>query len=192
MPPEELGVPVPSSGLVISQLPAPHRVAPVDGDLPIYRASPGDLRALVGMRRSEHPISFAVRAAVALTDGVPPVPIPEDGAALAAWAREQAHGVDTTDVRPGDLLAFDRAVDDAPVSLWAVVLSRDERGVIEMLYLAGGAVRRGFVDPSLPHIGRDAADGRIRNTFIRHGKGLPPPGTRYLAGELLAGAWRLR
>ncbi len=29
-------------------------------------------------------------------------------------------------------------------------------------------------------------DGRVHNTYVRHGKDYPPKGTRYLAGELLA------
>ena len=191
MPPEELTIPVPAGGLVVSQLPAPHGAAAVTEDLPLYRTTAGDLRALTGTRRAEDPLAFAVRAAAALANGAPPSPVPADGEALRAWMREHARGVDATAATTGDLLAFDRAVDGAPVSLWAVVLGRDDRGVVEMLYLAAGVVRRGFVDPGMPHVARDA-DRRVRNTFLRHGKDQPPRGTRYLAGELLAGAWRFR
>jgi hypothetical protein len=77
--------------------------------------------------------------------------------------------------------------------VWAVVLGRGTgaASVTEILYVAGGVVRRGFVDAGSPRIARDKA-GVVHNTFLRHAKDWPPKGTRYLTGELLAGMYRLR
>ena len=75
--------------------------------------------------------------------------------------------------------------------LVAVVIGRDARGVAEMLYVGGGVIRRGFVDPARPSMRRDAA-ARVVNTFMRHGTRWPPKGTHYLAGELVSHVIRAR
>ena len=80
---------------------------------------------------------------------------------------------------------FDRAVGDGRADLVGVAIARDARGVVEFVWLGGGVVRRGFVDPARPRTRRDAARAVV-NTFLRAGKRWPPKGTRYLAGELLA------
>ena len=182
LPVEELPAPIDPA-----TLPAPHqepeRLVP-------HVATPGDLRAMTGARTRHDPLAFAVLAASALTERPGPDGIPTDGEYLLAWAREHATAVPPADAAPGDLLVFDRAAGDAPASLWAVVLARDDRGVVEMLYVADGVVRRGFVDPAQPRVGR-GPDRAIHNTFLRHGRAWPPAGTRYLAGELLAHAFRL-
>jgi hypothetical protein len=179
-----------AGAVVISRLPEPHREA---------RAKPGevrisfdglddadDLRALVGRRDGRTDVAFAIACAQILGEGT--LSPPEDGPALVELARARHALVAPTEARPapGDLLIFDRAVDDAPASRVAVVLTRDDvRGVVEMLYLARGVIRRGFVDVARPRTRRDA-DGRIVNTFLRHSSDQPPKGTRFLAGELLA------
>ena len=85
---------------------------------------------------------------------------------------------------PGDILVFDRALGDGGADLVALVIARNTRGVLEFLYTGGGVIRRGFLDPARPSMRRDL-DGAVVNTFLRHGKRWPPPGTRYLAGELV-------
>ncbi|MCX5744231.1 MAG: hypothetical protein NT062_17210 [Proteobacteria bacterium] len=147
-------------------LPAPHRVT-----LPaIALHAVDDLRALVGRRD----------------------PRPSRSAALA-WARElrivdRQFDLATAPVRwraadgephraaitAGDLLVF--AVDE----LVAIAVSPTE-----FIYVAGGVVRRGLIDPLRPTSHRND-DGTIANTYLRHGSKWPPKGTRYLSGELLA------
>jgi len=86
---------------------------------------------------------------------------------------------------PGDILRLYRATTNSESDLIALVVGRDSRGVIEMMYAGGGVIRRGFVDPSRPSTRRDLS-GVVINTFLRHGKQWPPKGTRYLSGELLS------
>ncbi len=179
---------------VISPLPAPHLQPSVKaGTAAIDVAAAQDvaaLRALVGQRDGRDGLAFAIAAASALR-GVPDQAGADlgqlaDGPALVALAvRRGAADERTAAPAPGDLLVFDRALADAAASLIAVALTTDERGVTEMLYLARGVVRRGFVDVAHAAARRDA-DGRTRNTYVRHGKDYPPRGTHYLAGELLA------
>ncbi len=117
----------------------------------------------------------------------------EDGPALRALAERRgalgaaAPGSPLPSLRLGDLLVFDRVVATDPASLVAIVVSVDERGVVEFVYLARGVVRRGFVFPPEPGSRRDPT-GRILNTFVRHNDGGDPRGTAHLAGELVAGA----
>ncbi|MCA9678357.1 MAG: hypothetical protein KC464_25240, partial [Myxococcales bacterium] len=118
-----------------------------------------------------------------VTDGPALVEVARGRGALAA-PTDPDRAVRVPDA--GDLLVFDRAQGGKPASLIAVVLGVDERGVIEMMYLAGGVIRRGFVSPAHPGRKRDDA-GRILNTSMRHGNDQPPRGTHYLSGELLAG-----
>jgi hypothetical protein len=183
LPPEELPAPIDPAALPAPHL-EPERLVP-------HAATPGDLRAMTGARTRHDPHAFAVLAATALTARPGPDGIPTDGEYLLAWARDHATAIAPAETAPGDLLVFDRTAGDAPASLWAIALARDDRGVVEMLYVADGVVRRGFVDPAHPRLGR-GADGAIHNTFLRHGRFWPPPGTRYLAGELVAHAFRLR
>lgn len=185
MPPEEL-----TNGVVISRLPARHVIEAGPATIPV-RADAAALRALTGTRVTDDPLAFAIAAAAATGAKTMPDPVPSKGEALASWAEGHAEKVDAGDARLGDLLVFDRAVGGEPASLWAVAIDRDARGVVEMIYVGGGVIRRGFVDPALPHVARDAKK-RVHNTFLRHTKDWPPKGTRYLAGELLADAYRLR
>ena len=90
-------------------------------------------------------------------------------------------------IAPGDLIVFDRAVGGARASLIAVALGRDARGVVEVLYLGAGVVRRGWFDVTRPALRRDRA-GKVVNTPLRHNRDQPPRGTHFLAGELYAGA----
>jgi hypothetical protein len=191
---------VPPSGVVISRLPdarAPSIAAPS-----IIPRTADALRALVGVRRGDDPLAFALAAASSITErpapaiAIAPGPVTapdraSPGETLVGWLDARAAGIDPTIVRAGDLLVFDRAVGDRPASLVAVALSRDDRGVIEMIYLAAGVVRRGFVDPARPSIARDRTTRRTHNTYLRHGRDWPPAGTRFLAGQLLRSAYRL-
>jgi len=86
---------------------------------------------------------------------------------------------------PGNLLVFARTESDDADDLVAIAVATDARGVTEFVYLAGGIVRRGFLDVARPSMRRDA-DGAVVNTYLRAGKRWPPKGTHYLAGELLA------
>jgi hypothetical protein len=175
-----------ASGVVLSRLPSPHRT---DGPTPaMIPPTVADLRALTGTRVTDEPLAFALDAASALTRHQV-TPMPADGEAFAIWAA--THATVVTETRPGDLVIFDRAIANQPASLVAVALGRDDRGVIEILYVAAGVVRRGFVDPAHPKVARDN-QRRTRNTFLRHGKDWPPRGTRYLTGELLAAIYRLQ
>ena len=181
-----------AGGIVISRLPEPHRQDRArDGEARLELSGlegVDDVRMLVGSRDGRGDVAFALAVAAQLVPDVGAVAgASEDGPALVERARRQG-ALGEPDDRPietGDLLVFDRAVDGEPASLVAVALGRDERGVIEMLYLARGVVRRGFVDPARPKVRRDD-EGRVVNTYLRHGKDWPPKGTRYLSGELLA------
>ena len=184
-----------ASGIVWSRLPAPHLAprskTPVATPTTIEAA-----RVLIGARDPRSSFAFALAVAGGLTD-THALPDVADGPALVAWATPRggliAIAPPTTEppaLAAGDLLVFDRAVGGAPASLIAVVVTRDPRGVIEMLYLAGGVIRRGFVDPSRPKTSRDR-DRRVVNSFLRHGADQPPAGTRYRAGELLVAGIRL-
>ncbi|MEZ4368225.1 MAG: hypothetical protein R2939_18395 [Kofleriaceae bacterium] len=183
-----------AAGVVWSRLPAPHR-APAGAALASLEGVTGvdDLRQRTGQRDPAPPIAWAWRAAHALgatTDASGP----GTGADLLAQARAADTLAAKADVgttaRPGDLLVFDRAVAGAPASLIAVVLGVSDDGVVEMMYLGGGVVRRGVVDPTRASTRRDDA-GRSINTYLRHNRDWPPRGTRFLAGELLAHHVRL-
>ena len=158
---------------------------------------PADLRALVGTRdkRDSFAIAMGWLAELGTTLVEPGSAIdmatalankPADGPALVAWAsaRDKLLGPTETPVA-GDVLVFDRATANVEADLIAIVVGRDARGVLEMIYSSGGVIRRGFVDPSRPSTRRDLT-GAVINTFLRHGKQWPAKGTRYLAGELLA------
>jgi hypothetical protein len=190
------------SGIVISRLPAPHRVAAAEAPAPRTVA---DAFALVGHRDSRESLAFALAVAASLGGNAPTfVPGPaaspsavNDGPALVAWARDRnlfaevdARVVPAARLAPGDLLVFDRAAANAPASLIGVVLATDARGVTAFIYAARGVVRIGHVDPARPHTPRDR-EGRTVNSYIRHTADYPPTGTRYLSAELLAGSIRL-
>jgi|GEM_PF-6599215 len=172
----------PRTGLVFSLLPAPHRVS--SAPLPAI-ATLAEARALVGRRDQRDPLTTALDLSAQLTHSAPlPARTPAE---LVAFAQQQSRWISIPAIRPGDLLVFDRAVSAAPASLVAVALGRDARGVVEILYLGAGVVRRGFVDPSRPRTARDR-ERRVVNTYLRHNADRPPAGTRFLAGELFAGA----
>lgn len=162
-------------------LPSPHKPEAAPPARPRPR-TPIDLHDLVGRREPREPTVVALEWARELglhADAVTP-------AELIAWAERthRLHGAGELPA-PGDLLVFDRTRGADAADLVAVVIARDARNVIEMVYVAGGVVRRGFVDASRPALRRDR-DGAIVNTYLRHGKQSPPAGTHYLAGELLA------
>ena len=162
-------------------LPAPQRLAP-GAPLPALRV-PADLRTLVGRRIKRD--AFAETLAWARELGSH-IDVP-NGRGLVTWAAATDHFASET--RPGDLLVFDRT-EGAEADLVAIAVARDARGVTEFVYLAGGVVRRGFLDPVRRSLRRDSA-GAVVNTFMRAGNRWPPSGTHYLAGELLAHVVRL-
>ena len=156
------------------------------------------LRELVGARDDEAShVQFALatlgHVGARLDDQVRDV---QSGAELVALAEQRsaimplASESIASPPRLGDLLVFDEVVDKEPASLIAVVVSIDERGAIEMIYLGRGVVRRGWVTPQRPDDTRDD-QGRVLNTFVRHSDGRDPRGTRYLAGQLVRAIIRL-
>jgi hypothetical protein len=112
------------------------------------------------------------------------------GDALVELARERGAFAGDGDALLGDLIVFDRVMARRPASLVGVVVSSDNQGTIEFVYLTRGVVRRGFVNPRRRGEKRDQT-GRVLNTFVRHSDGDNPAGTHYLAGELFAGVVRL-
>jgi hypothetical protein len=194
-------------GLVWSRLPAPHR-APRSKEPAPTPTAVAQARALIGVRDPRTSLAFALAVSAGLSSGLtaglahprshPAVPAVADGPALVAWAR--AHDVlapitpgaaAPPAILPGDLLVFDRAAGGRPASLIAVDLARDPRGVIDILYLAGGVIRLGHLDPTRPRTARDR-ERKVVNTYLRHGADQPPKGTRFLAGELVSARIRLR
>jgi hypothetical protein len=160
-------------------LPTPHRLPP-SAVVPALR-TPAELRALVGRREPRDPIAAALAWARELGTPIEA----RTGEDVIAWATERSWLAEPTGAAaPGDLLVFDHVTSDAEADLIAVVISRDPRGVTEFLYVGGGVIRRGFVDPTRRRMRRDA-DERTVNTFLRHGKRWPAKGSHYLAGELL-------
>lgn len=150
----------------------------------------GALRARVGERHEQTPLAFALAVAADLGPGLSPeVRSVETGAALWSLAEKRGAVGDATPLT-GDLVVFDAVDDDEPASLVAVVIATDPRAAVELLYLARGIVRRGWVTPSRPDEQRDQR-GRILNTFVRAGRPADPLDTRYLAGQLYRGYLRL-
>jgi hypothetical protein len=172
----------------------PSEAIPGDGD-----QLAGRLRDLVG-RRDDTSSHLQVALAALRELGVeldPPLANVDDGPALVALAESRGAlrriepAAPGESYRLGDLLVFDRVVGSDPASLVAVVVSVDDRGAIEFVYLARGVIRRGYVTPAAPSLRRDEA-GRILNTFVRHSDGNDPSGTRHLAGDLLVASISLR
>lgn len=167
-----------------SELAAPHKL-PKGTPVPAV-ASINDLRALIGVRDPRVPETAVLAVARILEPGTAP---PDQLGALAdlvSWANQSGRlHAPSTQALPGDLIVFDRTEGDTEADRIAIVLSRDDRGVAEYMYLANGIWRRGFMDATRPHLRRDDL-GKIVNTFHRHGRRYPPKGTRYLAGELAA------
>ena len=167
-------------------LPGPHRLGaevPVPGP-----RVPAALRELVGRRDPRDPILAAIAWAGGLDRNVEG----RTGPDVLAWATETNRLAAPTEVAaPGDLLVFDHVNSEREADLVAVVIARDARGVTEFVYLGGGVIRRGFVDPARPSVKRDA-DRAIVNTFLRHGRRWPAKGAHYLAGELVAHLIRTR
>lgn len=174
--------PAVAGGIVLSRLPERHR-EPARPAPPIE--SIDDARRLVGLRDPRPPLAAALAWSRQLTGR--PAPDVTDGAGLVAWAQASDAWRAVPAIAPGDLIVFDRAVGGARASLVAVALGRDARGVVEVLYLGAGVIRRGFFDVTRPALRRDR-DGRIVNTALRHNGDQPPRGTHFLAGELFAGA----
>ncbi len=162
----------------LDRLPAMHKAQPA----PPRVKTPVDLHDLVGRREKAEPFAVTLAWAHELGLRSPATTAAE----LIAWAEQthRLHGAGELP-EPGDLLVFDRTHSDDASDLIAIVIACDARNVIEMIYLAGGVVRRGFVDAARPTLRRDR-EGATVNTYLRHGKRSPPSGTHYLAGELLA------
>lgn len=197
-PPADGGTSTPRTpgSVVISRLPGPHRAtsAPAFGSLAGVTSAP-TLLGVVGTRDEAPPLAWALAASAALGGSFDALDR-SSGAALLAAATGAGRATPASrelaaHVALGDLLVFDRAVAGAPASLVAVVLGVDARGVITMMYLGGGIVRRGLLCPADPTHRRDAR-GAALNTYLRHNKDWPPDGTKFLAGELVAASIRAR
>jgi hypothetical protein len=197
-----------ANGVVLSRLPANHRFDDNEPHATLHE--PSDLRALVGRRdvrdsvgaalawsaelgapidldlaRPDAPAraSYRVRAAATIAASI------ANTGKLVAWST--THDRTTDDAAPGSLLVFARTESDDAPDLVALAIGRDDRGVTEFVFCAGGAIRRGFYDTRHADKRRDAA-GRVLNTFLRTGNRWPPKGTHYLAGELLVHVIRAR
>lgn len=140
------------------------------------------LRGLVGHRDADSSdLEFAFQAAAAVGAELDPeVARLDRGAQLVALARRRAAIGTPRSALVGDLVVFMRG------RLVGVVASRRRDGTIEFVYLAGGVVRRGWVNPDSPGVKR-SDDGRVLNTFVRHENG----GSSRLAGQLLAAVIKL-
>ncbi len=186
----------PPGTVVISRLPGPHRAttSPAFGSLTQVSGVPS-LLAIVGTRDEAPPLAWALAASTSLGGKFDEFDRTSGAAMLASAERASRVTRVSADlaahVAPGDLLVFDRAVAGAPASLVAVATSVDARGVITMMYLGGGIVRRGLLCPATPSKRRDAG-GAALNTYLRHNKDWPPEGTKFLAGELVAASIRAR
>jgi hypothetical protein len=197
-----------ASGVAFSQLPANHRLESDEPHATLHE--PSDLRELVGRRDLRDSVTAALAWSAEL--GAPidldldPVIAPAKASSrtraaaiitasiantgkLVAWSA--AHDRATSDIAPGSLLVFARTESDDSPDLVAVAIGRDDRGVIELIFCAGGAIRRGFMDTRHADKRRDAK-GDVLNTFLRTGNRWPPKGTHYLSGELLAHVIRTR
>lgn len=197
-----------ANGIVLSRLPANHRFDDNEPHATLHE--PSELRALVGRRdmrdsvtaalawsaelgapidvelaRAEAPAKapYRVRAAASITASI------TNTGKLVAWSTVHERTTDVVD--PGSLLVFARTESDDAPDLVALAIGRDDRGVTEFIFCAGGAIRRGFLDTRHADQRRDAA-GRALNTFMRTGNRWPPKGTHYLAGELLVHVIRTR
>jgi hypothetical protein len=159
----------------LAALPSPHREDPTAGAI----QSPVDLRGQVGRRDPRSSIA----AALAWTGELGMHLQVDSAAELVAWAEHAGRVYSATEPpQPGDLLVLDRGV-------VAIAVARDARGITELVYVAGGVVRRGFLDAARPTLHRDP-DGTTVNTFLRHGKRSTPK--RYLTGAQLAHVIRVR
>ena len=155
---------------------------------------PGDslvahLRSLVGARdEAMTSVQFAIATLRGMGEAVDAdLAGTTTGVDLVALAQSRDAWGKTAKPALGDLLVFDRSDNnDRPSSLVGVVIRRDDRGVIEFLYLQRGVIRRGFVDSRRPTMQRDDRQ-RVVNTHVRAGRSGDPRGTKYLAGELLSG-----
>jgi len=86
--------------------------------------------------------------------------------------------------RLGDLVLFEgTGARRGGPSHVAVVVGVGHDGTLEVIGWRRGVVRRDRVNPIHPSSRR--LDGRIVNSFVRVIRRDDPPGTRYLAGELL-------
>jgi hypothetical protein len=149
------------------------------------------LRGLVGRREpARNHVEFVLDALRSMGATLGALEDAADGKQL--MARASQHDAAVVDYKPrlGDLVVFDEVERHQAASLSGVVVSVDNQGTVEFVYLARGVVRRGFVNPA--HKGRKRDDaGRVLNTFIRHSDGKDPWGTRYLASQLLSSFVRL-
>ncbi|MBX3157958.1 MAG: hypothetical protein KF773_18465 [Deltaproteobacteria bacterium] len=187
MPVEETFEPLPPHpGIRVVSAPQIREVsaarAPMRSPTPPQVPSLGELRKLVGttVKDVRDPALVALGWARSIhTTSIAAA----SGPRLVAWARATQRLAAPAEAAPGDLLVFDRT-DGDEADLVAIVVERDERGVLEFIYQGGVVVRRGFADPARPSLARDGV-GNVVNTFLRHGRRQPPKGTRYLAGELL-------
>ena len=166
---------------MLSRLPAPHRFT---RPVALTPATPDDARGLIGHRDPRTALAFALDTAAVFREVMRPTL--DDRDALLAWAEQRGAfaTIASGPLLPGDLLTF---IDPTVI---AVVLGTDARGVTDLCYLGGGVVRRGYLDPARPTVARDR-EGHVVNSYLRHGRDDPPPGTRYLAGELASGRIRL-
>lgn len=150
--------------------PAPEQPAVTTGDLGSPLAD--TLRSMVGLREAEAtPLSFAITALSTIGADLDEAARDlADGEALVALA--EARGATATEGTPllGDLVVFDGVVDRKPASAVAVVVSVDRAGTVELIYLARGVIRRGYMNLSHPRKKRDANDA-VLNTIIRQKDG---------------------
>ncbi len=102
------------------------------------------------------------------------------GRPLARRARQRWHQRPAP--QPADLVAFSVG---KRAKLGLVIAREGPR--LTFIHLLGGRARRGWLHLQQPHRRRLPGDDRVANSFIRPRRPDDPPGTRYLAGQLLRG-----
>jgi hypothetical protein len=110
--------------------------------------------------------------------------------------RTSHESITPDDARPGDVLFFETRgtgpqADCTSTDHAAVVESAEIDGRIGFVESRGGQIRHSFVQPDQPTI-RRGERGQIMNTFLRTKRVDDPPASRYFAGEMLCGVYRVR
>ncbi len=113
-----------------------------------------------------------------------------DGSApsLFAFMLGEFPRLTAAEARDGDVIVFDTG--SGCGGHVGVVESAEASGRIGFREWRAGSARHSFATPASPWVRRDA-QGKILNTFLRTKHMEDPSETRYFAGEMLCGAFRV-